>query len=51
MEEKDPKKTVAELLKEEQDKLLSEINEKSKKRKQLMNPNDDKHDIDHDFLK
>ena len=52
MEETDSKKTVAELLKEEQEKLLAEINEKAKKKKKLMNPDSDNdHNIEHDFLK
>jgi len=38
MGENDSKKSVEELLKEEQDKLLDEINEKAKRRKKLMNP-------------
>jgi len=47
-EKKDSKKRVEELLKEEQENLLAEINEKAKRRKLLMNP-DSKYDIDHGF--
>ena len=43
-------KSAEELLKEEQDKLLAEINEKAKRRKALMNP-ETHHNIDHDFIK
>ena len=46
------KKTIEEQLKEEQDKLLEEINEKAKKRKMKMNPDADKtQNIDHEFVK
>jgi len=38
MGKNDYKKSVEELLKEEQDNLLAEINEKAKRRKKLMNP-------------
>ncbi len=34
------KKTMAELLQEEQEKLLAEINEKIKKKKAFMNPDE-----------
>ncbi len=48
MEKNDSKKSVKELLKEEQEKLLAEINEKVKRRKSLMNP-DANYDIEHGF--
>ncbi len=48
MEKNDSKKSVKELLKEEQDKLLAEINEKAKRRKKLMNP-DENYDLEHEF--
>jgi hypothetical protein len=47
-EKKDSKKSIEELLKEEQNNLLAEINEKAKRRKLKMNP-DTKYDIDHGF--
>ena len=50
MEKNDSKKSIQEQLKEEQDNLLTEINEKAKKRKALMNPND-KYDTDNELLK
>ena len=42
------KKSIQEQLKEEQDNLLAEINEKAKRRKSLMNP-DENHDLEHEF--
>jgi len=48
MEKNDSKKSVKELLKEEQDKLLAEINEKAKRRKKLMTP-DSTYDKLHEF--
>ncbi len=50
MGKNDYKKSVEELLKEEQDNLLAEINEKAKKRKKLMNP-DTNYDLKHEFEK
>ncbi len=47
-EKKDSKKSIEELLKEEQNNLLAEINEKAKRRKLQMNP-DCNYDIDHGF--
>jgi len=41
------KKNIQEQLKEEQDNLLAEINEKVKRRKKLMNPDSD--DVVHEF--
>jgi len=41
------KKNIQEQLKEEQDNLLAEINEKVKRRKKLMNP--DSNDQVHEF--
>ena len=41
------KKSIQEQLKEEQDNLLAEINEKVKRRKKLMNP--DSEDNVHEF--
>jgi len=41
------KKSIQEQLKEEQDNLLAEINEKAKRRKKLMNP--DYNDKVHEF--
>ena len=48
MGKNDYKKSVEELLKEEQDNLLAEINEKAKRRKKLMNP-DTTYDKLHEF--
>jgi len=47
MEKNDSKKSIQEQLKEEQDNLLAEINEKVKRRKKLMNP--DTFDKVHEF--
>ena len=47
MEKNDSKKSIQEQLKEEQDNLLAEINEKAKRRKKLMNP--DTFDKVHEF--
>ena len=43
-------KSIEELLKDEQDKLLAEIKEKVERKKRLMNP-DDKYDTDNELLK
>ena len=43
-------KSIKELLKDEQDKLLAEIKEKVERKKRLMNP-DDKYDTDNELLK
>ncbi len=48
MEKNDSKKSIQEQLKEEQDNLLAEINEKAKKRKALMNP-DTNYGLKHEF--
>ncbi len=48
MEKNDSKKSIQELLKEEQDNLLAEINEKAKRRKKLMDP-DTTYDKLHEF--
>jgi len=48
MEKNDSKKSIEEQLKEEQDNLLAEINEKAKRRKKLMNP-DSTYDKLHEF--
>ncbi len=42
------KKSIQEQLKEEQDNLLAEINEKAKRRKSLMNP-DNNYDLELQF--
>ena len=43
-------KSIKELLKDEQDKLLAEIKEKVERKKRLVNP-DDKYDTDNELLK
>ena len=48
--EKKASKSMAEQLKEEQDKVLVEIKEKAERKKRLMNPND-KYDTDNELLK
>jgi len=48
MEKNDSKKSIQELLQEEQDNLLAEINEKVKRRKLLMDP-DTTYDKLHEF--
>jgi len=48
--EKKDSKSAEDLLKEEQDKLLDEINEKTKQRKRRMNP-DAKYDTDNELLR
>jgi len=42
------KKTMTQILEEEKEKLLSEVNQKVKKRKALMNP-DTNYDLKHEF--
>ncbi len=48
MEKNDSKKSIQEQLKEEQYNLLAEINEKAKRRKSLINP-DENYDLEHEF--
>ncbi|MFQ5475801.1 MAG: hypothetical protein ACE5DT_02075 [Nitrosopumilus sp.] len=50
MEKSDSKKSIEELFKEEQEKVLAEINKKAEQRKRRMNP-DENYEVDHDFLK